>query len=201
MESTHAIPTGARRAAILVIAFAIGAAFGGLTLFVWNPATPLGDRELPGDTRSLRTLFDTSQPLMTDGGSQPTLAGAESAAGYEVPTPDTAVASFLQLKAPEVWFSANSREVGLRYGNSLVIMYSPWPTGKDPGKTYELQATQFHAGYTTILNGNPAWVVPKDSQEPGFPEVDVVHTSVGSVEATFFGQMPLDALVLLASSL
>lgn len=64
-----------------------------------------------------------------------TLAEAESAAGYEVPTPDTAVAPDLQLAAPEVRFSPKTSEVGLRYGNSLVIVYSPWPSEKDPTKT------------------------------------------------------------------
>lgn len=201
METSHAILKPMKRAGALIVAFAIGAALGALAPLTRSAEPALDDRELPGDVRSLGDILDPSQPLMTDGGSLTTLAAAEATAGYKVPTPDPEVASLLRLPTPEVWFSPNTREIGLRYGNDLVVVYGLWPSGKDPAKTYELQAEQFQAGYTTTLNGNPAWIVPQDAQSLGFPEVNVVHTSVGLVEATFFGSVPLDRLTLLASTL
>lgn len=201
MQTTHAILKPMRRAVTLAVAFAIGTALGGLTLLTRAGGPPMGDHKLPGDVRPLVELFDPTQPLMTDGGYLTTLTAAESAAGYEVPTPDPEVAASMQLLTPEVWFSRNTREIGLRYGSDLVVVYSPWPGGKDPAKTYEVQAVRFQAGYTTSLNGDPAWIVPKDAQAPGFPEVNVVHISLGGVEAPFFGSMALDKLTLLASTL
>jgi hypothetical protein len=201
MQTTHAILKPTRHALTLVVAFAIGAALGGLTLLTTSGKPPVGGRELPGDVRPLAELFDLTQPLMTDGGYLTTLRAAESAAGYEVPTPDPGVSGSVRLPTPEVWFSPDTREIGLRYGSDLVIVYSSWPGGKDSAKTYEAQAVQFQAGYTTSLNGNPAWIVPKDAQAPGFPEVNVVHISLGAVEATFFGNITLDELTLLASTL
>lgn len=202
MEAAQHTWLSPRRMVVLLLLFAMSVVAGRLILSRGSATELSLGAQVPGDVRPLSAIFDSTSPLMTDGGNQSTLQEAATQAGYEIPVPNTEIAGVDGLpSSPEVWVSEHSKEIGLRYGSLVVIMYSPWPIGTDPEATYREQAAQFRAGYVSTIGGNPAWVVPKDSQAPGFPEVDVVHISVGSLEATLFGQVPMDNLIALAQTL
>lgn len=189
-----------RRAVLLFAAFLVGAGVGGIYLIAHGEQMPpqvrvRGQASVPGEGPDLMAIFDPSQPLMIDG-MQVTLDQAASFSGYPVYRP-----AAMDSVTPEVWFSQDTDEVGLRYGSSLVLLLSRWPAGMDPSQSYRQQAADWHAGYATTITGYPAWVVPQDAQAAGFPPVNVVHVTIGDVEVTLFGQMPLDALLGVAETL
>lgn len=147
----------------------------------------------PG-VRPFSAIFDPSQPLLIPG-STTTFAAATAAAGFPVVLPQAEATT-----SSEVWFSPSTDEVGIRYGSSLVVLYSAWPSGMDPAQTYAKEATDW-AGSTTTINNNQAWIIPPDAQAPGLPPASVVDMAVGGVEIKLFGLMPLNQLVSIASSI
>jgi len=56
-------------------------------------------------------------------------------------------------------------------------------------------------GYTTTIAGNQAWVVPQDAKGPGAPPVNEVYVTVGDVEITLLGRIPMPDLLAKAASL
>lgn len=153
------------------------------------------DRGLVPELRDFMAIFDAGQPLLIPG-SQTTVDTASSQAGFPIYRPQA-----LGGSTPETWFSPATGEVGLRYGSDLVLLLTRWPAGKDPTETYSQQAQEWKAGYTTSIGGYPAWVVPADAHAPGEPPVSVVHVSIGGVDITLYGRMPMDDLVSLAGTL
>lgn len=147
------------------------------------------------ELRDFMAIFDEAKPLFP-GGTETTLGDAPSLSGFPVYQPKAVVET-----APEVWLSEESREVGLRYGSDLVLLEVPWPAGKEPTVTYEEQAKQWEAGYTTTINGRPAWVIPADSRAPEQPPVNVVHVAIDGVDVTLYGRMKIDDLVSIAGTL
>jgi hypothetical protein len=166
---------------------------------------PPRDVALPGTGPGLMHIFDPAQPLLSPG-VQTTIDEAGAQVGYALFRPTD--------EAPtQVWVSAEVGEAGLRYGTDLVILYARWPSGANVQERYEQMAEDWRAGYVTTINGNPAWVVPagsagssSDGVAPGAgpasesPLVSVVHLTVGDVELTLFGKMPLTDLLATAAT-
>lgn len=60
---------------------------------------------------------------------------------------------------------------------------------------------QWNVGYVTSINGNPAWIVPAGSAHTVDPRISSVEVSIGDVEMTFLGRLPVDDLIQYASTL
>lgn len=138
-------------------------------------------------------IFDLDQPLMIPG-AQTSIKEATARVHYPLYRPIGETPS-------QVWVSDGMGEAGLRYGSTLVILYSRWQPGTNVLKRYEQQAASWKVGYTTIIGGNPAWVVPQDAQSVGSPPVNVVLVSIEDVEVTLLGRILLPDLLRKAERL
>ena len=56
-------------------------------------------------------------------------------------------------------------------------------------------------GYLMTISGSPARVVPAGSPQTIDPRISVVNLSIGDVEVTLFGRVPVDELIQYASTL
>jgi hypothetical protein len=154
----------------------------------------------PGIDRGLAALFDPAQQLLP-GGRIVGIGVAASLLDYPLYLP-----AAQGLPPPEVWVVQERSDDGLfyeaavRYDSDLVLTYAQWPTGKDPGESYQRQASDWHAGYVTTIAGHPAWVVPASENDTN-PDVSVVHVSIDDVEITLLGRVSLDDLLTDASAL
>lgn len=186
----------ARKGVALLVAIVVGIAVGAVYLAsARHPGSvkPATGDVLPAGPRDLMAIFDPAQPLLVDG-AKVELNSASSQVGYPL-------YRIADETPSEAWVNPGVGEAGLRYGTDLVLLYSRWPAGTDVAARYTKMVADWGAGYETSIGGNPAWVVPQDAQEKGFPPVNVVHVSIGDVEVTLFGKMALDQLVTLAGSL
>lgn len=151
--------------------------------------------------RDLLAVFNTDEPLLP-GGAQVTLEEAASLVQYPIYRVQDG-----SVGPPEVWLSEtksepeSTYEVALRYDAELVLTFGRWPEGIDVAGTYRQLAAEWEAGYATTIAGHAAWIVPPDAQAPGSPPVSVVHVTIGDVEITLFGRMPVERLVSLAGGL
>jgi hypothetical protein len=152
----------------------------------------------PGPSRPFIDIFDQSKPLMLDGaGEETTLAVAAQKAGYPILRPRSAG------MPSEVWIGDVGEgrfEVGLRYGETLVVLLSPWPNGDDPTASFESKVDAYGAGYTTTFDGNPAWVRPYDSAKDAVA-VDAIHVAARGVEVILYGRTGIDDLIAYADDL
>jgi hypothetical protein len=162
--------------------------------------SPAGLGAAAGD-RDLLAIFNTDEPLLADG----TLVTLDSAAAL-VQYPIYRLQD-QSMGQPEVWLSkigsesGSTYEVALRYDADLVLTFGRWPEGTDPAEVYQRLAGEWDAGYVTTIGGHAAWVIPPGAREPESPPVSVVHVTIGDVEITLFGRMPVEQLVSLAGSL
>jgi hypothetical protein len=202
------VRVGRRLALLTAVAVAVAGA-GSMYLVTHEPTEgkqpgtlgPLSVGSALAGDRDLLALFNAEEPLLP-GGTEVTLEDAAALVQHPIYRIEDGSGAL-----PEVWLSQSktdsdvSYEVALRYDSDLVLTFSPWPGGSDPVDTYERMASAWEAGYTTTIAGHPAWVVPPGAQGPGSPPVSVVHVTVGDVDVTLFGRMPIEALVSLAGRL
>lgn len=162
--------------------------------------SPTGLGAAAGD-RDLSAIFNTDEPPLAGG----TLVTSEYAAAL-VQHPIYRLQDG-GLGQPEVWLakieseSGSTYEVALRYDADLVLTFGRWPEGTDAAAAYQRLAAEWEAGYATTIAGHAAWVIPSGAREPESPAVSVVHVTIGDVEITLFGRMPVEQLVSLAGSL
>lgn len=150
----------------------------------------------PSGPRQLTDIFDPSKPLMLSG-KETTLQEVATIAGFPVYTPNEAADV-----SPEVWYSADTSEVALRYDTDLVLLLTPWPSGAklDVAAPYDAQAKEMGVGHTTTINEHPAWVLPSTGEDGGDGSVSVVHLMIDKIDVTLYGTMPVDDLVKVAES-
>jgi hypothetical protein len=157
---------------------------------------------IPGLGRPFIELFDPSQDLI-QGGHVVSVAEAARQVAYQLYLPSDAA-----LPAPEVW---TVREIGedgnafydaaVRYESSVVITYGVWTNGRDPAAEYKKMQADWNTGYVTTIAGNPAWVVPAGSSHTVDARISSVQVSIGEVEMTFLGLVPVGDLIAYASTL
>lgn len=172
-----------------LLAIALGA---GVSLLI---ARVLADTEVaePGSSgRPLEAIFDQSEPLLLPGEKVPDLGTAERAIGLPLP-------GLSDASPTEVWVSETG-EAGARFGDSLVLLYAPIDPKRDPASVYATEAADWKIGYTTKLQGFPAWVVPDHEGNPA-PGVAVIHVAMDGVEVKLFGKMSAEELLGEAASL
>lgn len=156
---------------------------------------------MPGPGRPLIELFDPSQELLP-GGQVVSVAEAARQVAYQLYLPNDAA-----LPAPEVWIVRETDDAGpffeaaVRYDSSVVITYGTWSNGRDPAAAYKKMQADWNAGYVTTIAGNPAWVVPAGSPHTVDARISSVEVSIGDVEMTFLGRVPVEDLVAYASTL
>lgn len=189
MFSTRAPSPGiAKRILTLAVALFAGVTGGAIYLAVRGD-TPTQEPA----ARDFMAIFDPSQPLLIPG-IQTTIPQASVQTGYPLYRPPNDTPS-------EVWLSPSTGEVGLRYGTSLVLLYSKWPPGTDVASRYTNMVASWNAGYTATIAGHPAWVVPKGSTGPDSPRDNEVYVTIGNVEVALYGLNPLSDLLDKAASL
>jgi hypothetical protein len=162
----------------LAVALAVGVASGAA---LWLVITAVQDDAVGHGIPDLRT---ETKDLLT-GGRRVSLETAEDASPFSLVRPHSSLASDESLT--EVWIGgADDPTVGFRYQSGVEVILTPWPDGKDPEDSYRAQASDF-AGAVEMIAGNPAWVIPKDVQAPGYPPETMVSISVDNVEAVISG--------------
>lgn len=183
------------RFALLAAAFAVVAIVASLLVLAGNGAEDEGTL-IPSGPRQLMDIFDPNEPLMLSG-EETTLLDVVALASFPIHTPQDAADA-----SPEVWFSADTGEVALRYGTDLVVLLAPWPTANtnSAANPYDAQASEMGVGYTTMMNEHPAWVLPSDGDAEGEGSVSVVHLMIDGVDVTLYGTMSVEELVKLAES-
>jgi hypothetical protein len=161
-----------------------------------------GDGLIPGPGRPLIDLFDPSQDLLS-GGRVVSVAGAARMVPYQMYLPSDAA-----LPPPEVWVLGYNAEDGTpsydaaaRFDASVVVTYAVWTNGRDPATEYQKMYAETPIGYLMTISGNPARVVPAGSPQTIDPRISVVNLSIGDVEVTLFGRVPVDELIQYASTL
>ena len=161
-----------------------------------------GDGVVPGLGRPLIDLFDPSQDLLS-GGRVASVGGAAGLVPYQMYLPSDAA-----LPAPEVWVLRYNAEDGTpsydaaaRFDASVVVTYAVWTNGRDPVTEYQQMYAETPSGYLMTISGNPARVVPAGSPQTVDPGISVVNLSIGDVEVTLFGRVPVDDLIQYASTL
>lgn len=166
------------------------------------PPRNLDGGTIPGVGRPLIELFDPAQELLA-GGRVVSVAEAARLVTYQMYLPNDAA-----LPVPEVWVVRNIGEDGspyydaaVRYDSSVVITYGVWSNGRDPATEYQKMYAESKTGYLTTIGGNPAWVVPAGSPQTVDPRISVVEVSIGEVEMTLFGRVPVGDLIAYASTL
>lgn len=157
---------------------------------------------IPGAGRPIMELFDPSQDLLL-GGQVVSVAEASRQVAYQLYLPIDAA-----LPSPEVW---TVREIGedgnplyeaaVRYDASVVITYGVWTNGRDPATEYQKMFAESPTGYLTTISGSPAWVIPAGSPQTVDPRISVVELSIGEVDVTLFGRVPVEDLIQYASTL
>lgn len=157
---------------------------------------------VPGAGRPLIDLFDPSQDLLS-GGRVISVAGAARLVPYQMYLP-----SDVALPAPEVWVlryiaedGTPSYDAAARFDASVVVTYGMWTNGRDPATEYQKMHAETPTGYLTTISGNPARVVPAGSPQTVDRRISVVNLSIGDVEVTLFGRVPVDDLIQYASTL
>jgi len=157
---------------------------------------------IPGLGRPIIELFDPSQDLLP-GGQVVSVAEASRQVAYQLYLPNDAA-----LPPPEVWIVREIGEDGkpfydaeVRYDASVVIAYGVWTNGRDPATEYQKMYAQSPTGYLTTISGNPAWVIPAGSPHTVDPRVSVVELSIGEVDVTLYGRVPVEDLIQYASTL
>ncbi|MGZ4129839.1 MAG: hypothetical protein ACXVPR_03305, partial [Actinomycetota bacterium] len=166
------------------------------------PPQGSSDAVLPGLGAPLIDLFDPSHDLL-DGGRIVSIGEAARLVPYQMYAPADAA-----LPPPEVWLVRYNAENGqpaydaaLRYDASVVVDYSVWTNGRDPATEYEKMRANWNTGYVTTVGGNPAWVVPAGSPQTLDPRISVVDLSIGDVEVSFLGRVPVEDLLQYAGTL
>lgn len=141
-----------------------------------------------------------TDPLLL-GGTRVTLEQALRMVPFRIPRPQHELASDGTLT--EVWVQPDTGEVGLRYSSGIRAYITTWPPRQvqDPMSFYTQQATEAGAGWATTIVGNPALVIPKDAQAPGFPPVSVVDVTIGGVEISLHADVPIEQLVDIAGTI
>jgi hypothetical protein len=187
----------ARRKPVLVVAAFIVAT---TVAFALGKSSTQLDRRLPAGIGELHDMFDPTKPLLITGETQTTLPAALDELGYDPPIPEED--SLPGDKTPEVWHSEISGLFGLRYGSDLVLLYNRWPVGEDPAEHYAQMESDWEAGQATRIAGSPAWVVPgADADEKQWSDINSIYVSIGRVEVTLYGTVPLADLEKVAASL
>jgi len=176
-------------AAMVAGAFAHGAGPEGSPAAT-RSASPAG----PGD---LERSFDTKQPLFVDVPRATTLTEAEAASPNTVAIPASMPTS-VSTSTPEVWFSPNTKELGLRYGDQVVILESAWADGQDPATEYAAEAKEW-GGEAGQLGGKPAWIAP--ASQSSYPDINMVHVSVGRIDVTVYSKTSLQDAESIAASM
>jgi hypothetical protein len=183
------------RVGLLAAAFASGVLVAGVLVLSGVRAHDEGNLT-PSGPRQLTDIFDPNKPLMLSG-EETTLSDVSTRAGFAIYTPQDAADS-----SPEVWYSADTSEVALRYDTDLVLLLTPWPIAAevDAAAPYEAQAKEMGVGYTAKITEHPAWVLPSAGETEGDGSVSVVHLMIDGIDVTLYGTMPVDDLVKLAES-
>lgn len=157
---------------------------------------------IPGPGRPLIELFDPSQDLLP-GGHSVSVSEVARLVPYQLYLPADAA-----LPEPEVWVvryiaedGTPSYDAAVRYDSSVVNTFSTWTNGRDPVTEYKKAQSEWNVGYVTTINGNPAWIVPAGSAHTVDPRISSVKVSIGDVEMTFLGRVPVDDLIQYASTL
>jgi hypothetical protein len=157
---------------------------------------------IPGAGRPMIELFDPSQDLIPGGQVVP-VAEAVRQVAYQLYLPNDAA-----LPPPEVWIVRENGEDGnpfydaaVRYDASVVITYGTWSNGRDPAAEYKKMQADWNTGYVTTIGGHPAWVVPAGSPHTADARISSVQVSIGDVEVTFLGRVPVEDLIAYASTL
>jgi hypothetical protein len=115
------------------------------------------------------------------GGHQTTIGGAQSAAGFPIAVPHTALADRRTLS--QVWVSPRSSLVALLYRQRKIkILIMPWPVTQSPARWFRYERRIMIKKYVTIgrVNGTPALIVLK-------PNIDACHANPASVEFSWHG--------------
>jgi hypothetical protein len=167
-----------------------------------RPPRSYGGFTVPGVGRELIELFDPSRDLLIGG----RVVSVDEASRL---VPDQMyLARDAALPSPEVWVlryitedGTPSYDAAVRYDSSVVITFATWPNGRDPATAYQEMQSEWDTGYVTTIGGNPAWVVPAGSPHTVDPRISVVDISIGDVEISFLGRVPVDDLIQYASTL
>jgi hypothetical protein len=147
----------------------------------------------------MSALLDPAQPLLPGGHQLPEFDPSTSPFAFYIP-------DGTGLPQPEYWTLAQGDDVehlsefAVRYPCALAITYARWPDGTDVASRYADMAADWKHGYTTSINGNPAWVVPGGPKTLD-PSINVLSITIGSAEMTMFATMPVDRLVEVAATL
>jgi hypothetical protein len=153
---------------------------------------------LPG-VREVNDIFDPSKPLFVDQSEPTTLSNAVSKAKFAVPLPQY-VPPGVEAQ-PEVWYSGQTGEVGLRYGDRLVVDYAPWNSDQTPSEEYPNMVKQWGTGKATAINGYPAWVIPAGSPNTVDPSISEIYIGMNGVEVNLSGLVSSDELLKVAESI
>jgi hypothetical protein len=166
------------------------------------PPPESGGGSNPNLGRPMIELFDPSQELLL-GGQVVSVAEASRQVAYQLYLPIDAA-----LPPPEVWIVRENGEDGspfydaaVRYDASVVITYGTWSKGRDPAAEYQKMQAESNTGYVTTIVGHPAWVVPAGSPHTADARISSVQVSIGDVEMTFLGRVPVGDLIAYASTL
>lgn len=186
-----------RRATAVFVAALLGIGAGTALVATRDERVLQSRQTRPGPGRDFMAIFDPEQPLMQSG-TQVAVAELETAAaqiGYPLYRPSG-------NEPTQAWMDLDLAEVGLRYGDQIVLLYSKWPAASgDILARYTQMSESRGAGYVIDLGGNPAWVTPADSQSPGSPPVNVVRVTIENVEIALLGRIPMDELLAMATTL
>jgi len=182
---------GRRRMLAAVLTLSFGLVFGFSLAGGQTSRGAARDRAVPGG-RPLEAIFDPREDLLAPGERTQDIGKAEQAMGFALATKPGAEPS-------EVWVSETG-EAGVRYGSSLVLLYTKIEGKGDPAAVYAEQAADWKMGYATELSGHPAWVIPDHPGNPA-PGVACIQLALDGVEIKLFGKMPIEDLVDEATAL
>ena len=128
-------------------------------------------------------VFDRKLPLLAPG-QRTSPADAEAASGYEVRDPGGW--SDDESASKEVWYSDATGEVGVRYGDSIVILYQRWLGAEDPSKVYERQMASTGTGEIFSAPQGSGWLVP------GTPETNGLTSATFAIDGVEIVILTLD---------
>ena len=168
-------------------------------------------RGLTSDPPSTRGVPDVgngwARPTAVDAVS---LSSAQKSVGYDLPTPNDALASAASLSAAFV--DADGNTVRLDYESGVIVVVSPWPKGKDASRSYQQQWTESGGlGSLETIDGNPAWIVPGDAKPTHeLPDgttsfvydtsMNTVELTLGSLDVVIVGKQSVDDLIRVATT-
>jgi hypothetical protein len=138
-------------------------------------------------------------PVISDG-KLVSLEEAGTALGEVVLLPSDQLASKDNLN--EVWANEETGDVAVTFKSGITIYYTVWRStaASTPSEFYATQAKESGVGEARLVGGDPAYVVAADAQTEGFPPDDVVDLTVGDQELSIHGEVGVDALLRVASS-